>query len=69
MNNQSSYNQEIQELRTLVLEQVASCEYFSPQEKTKILEQLKDLDTMKDLVEMREVITTKISNLQKSLDV
>lgn len=66
-NNVKNYVQGVQELRQLVLEQVATCEYFSPDEKTKIMTQLKDLDTVKDLLEMKDEITTKIATLSKSL--
>lgn len=65
--NTKNYNDEIQNIKKLIIEQVDTCKFFSPEEKKNIIKQLIEIDTLKDLIEIKIKITEKIEVLSKNL--
>lgn len=62
-----TYLESITDIRTLTIEQIDTCEFFSSDEKKKMITQIIGIDTLRDLLDIKTEITNKISALSKSI--
>lgn len=55
-----SFTDALKKLQDTVTNIVVDCQYFSPEEKDKLIEQIQSIDSLSDLGELKTTIEEKI---------